>query len=62
MTLSQLQEPIWHRRACHDCMPQFNQHALEVKTMIKPEAVFRKMPWGKCEQVSYEQKMKILVI
>jgi hypothetical protein len=26
-------------------MPQFNQHALEVKTMIKPEAVFRKMPW-----------------
>jgi len=26
MTLSQLQEPIWHRRACHDCMPQFNKH------------------------------------
>ncbi len=31
--------------ACHDCMPQFYQHAIEVKTMIKPEAVFRKMPW-----------------
>lgn len=25
-------------------MPQFNQHALEIKTMIKPEAVFRKLP------------------
>lgn len=43
MTLSQFQEAIWHRRACNNRMPQFNQHAPEVKTVIKPEAIFRQM-------------------
>ena len=29
----------------HDCMPNSTNMLFEVKTMIKPEAVFRKMPW-----------------
>ena len=49
-------EPIWHRRlATTACLIQ--QHALEVKTMIKPEAVFARClgkyfarAYGSCPQ------------